>query len=99
MRAISLYLSGIQHVDKGLSLAQAIDRTAPHRARRLLPQPRDKIRISAHRDSPAMAILHPPYLSVRGLAQAQCLFENRVEHRFEIAGRGIDNLQNFGGRS
>ena len=34
----------------------------------------------------------------RGLAQAHRLFEHRVEHRREVAGRGIDDLQHLGGR-
>ena len=29
---------------------------------------------------------------------AHCLFEHRVEYRREVAGRGIDDLQHFGGR-
>src|SRR5207237_5953954 len=33
-----------------------------------------------------------------GPAQAQCLFQHLVEHRGEVAGRGIDDLQDLGGR-
>ena len=33
-----------------------------------------------------------------GVAQPDRLFEHRVEHRGEIAGRGIDDLQDLGGR-
>ena len=32
------------------------------------------------------------------LAQPHCLFQHRVEHRREIAGRGVDDLQHLGGR-
>ncbi len=32
------------------------------------------------------------------VAQPYCLFEHRVEHRREVAGRGIDDLQHLGGR-
>jgi len=32
------------------------------------------------------------------IAQPRCLFEHRVEHRGEVAGRGIDDLQYLGGR-
>ena len=32
------------------------------------------------------------------VAEVQGLLENRVKHRSEIAGRGIDDLQYFGGR-
>ena len=33
-----------------------------------------------------------------GLTQAYCLLENNLEHRRQIAGRGIDHLQHLGGR-
>ena len=32
------------------------------------------------------------------LAQPDRLFEHRLEHRREIAGRGVDHLQHLGGR-
>ena len=32
-----------------------------------------------------------------GFAEPQCFFEHRVEHRREVTGRGIDDLQHFGG--
>ena len=35
---------------------------------------------------------------MRGLAQPHRLFQHRVEHRREIAGRGVDDLQHLGGR-
>jgi hypothetical protein len=35
--------------------------------------------------------------SVVGAAEAVCLFQDRVEHRREVAGRGIDDLQDLGG--
>jgi len=37
-------------------------------------------------------------VSVSGLAQAQCLFQDRVEYRREIAGRRVDDLQYLGHR-
>jgi hypothetical protein len=40
----------------------------------------------------------PPNVSVSRLAEAQRLLQDRVEHRGEIAGGGIDDLQYFGGR-
>ena len=33
-----------------------------------------------------------------GLTQPHCLFQHRVEHRREIAGLGVDDLQHFCGR-
>ena len=32
------------------------------------------------------------------LAKPRRLFEDRIEHRREVAGRGIDDLQDLGGR-
>ena len=34
----------------------------------------------------------------RHLAQTHCFIEQRIEHRREVARRGIDDLQDFGGR-
>jgi hypothetical protein len=34
-----------------------------------------------------------------GAAKMMCLLQDRVEHRREVAGRGIDDLQHLGGRS
>ena len=36
--------------------------------------------------------------TVSALAQPQRLFQHRIEHRREVAGRGIDDLQHLGGR-
>jgi hypothetical protein len=46
----------------------------------------------------ALAIIDPD-MTVSGLAEAHRLFENCVEHRREIAERGIDDLQYLSGRS
>jgi hypothetical protein len=37
-------------------------------------------------------------MPVGGATQAHCFFEHRVEHRREIAGRRVDDLQDLGGR-
>src|SRR6516162_9953126 len=46
----------------------------------------------------ALAVVGPQNAE-RGAAQAQRPFEHRVEHRREVAGRRIDDLQDFGSRS
>ena len=46
----------------------------------------------------SLLALDPPYVSVVGLAQAQRLVQYCVEHRCEITGRGIDDLQHLGDR-
>src|SRR5215469_416940 len=44
-----------------------------------------------------LAVIRPEIADARP-AQAGRLFEHRVEHRCEVAGRGIDHLQYLGGR-
>src|SRR5262249_43220405 len=36
--------------------------------------------------------------SVRSTAQAYSLFDHRIEHWLEVAGRGVDDLQDLGSR-
>ena len=52
-------------------------------------------RMRGRREALAVIGRHEPE---SGLAEAHRLFEHRVEHRREIAGRGIDDLQHLGGR-
>jgi len=47
---------------------------------------------------PIEAILQLEDKARVGVADARRLFKHRVEHRSEIAGRGIDGLQHLGGR-
>ena len=35
---------------------------------------------------------------MHGAAKMVCLLQHRVEHRREVAGRGVDHLQHLGGR-
>jgi hypothetical protein len=58
----------------------------------------DKLRISAQRHGVTVLALDPPNVSVSGLAQAQCLFQDGIEYRREIAWGRIDDLQHLGGR-
>src|SRR6202043_4163905 len=58
----------------------------------------DELRIPTQRHSMSLLALDPPYVSVRGLAQAQRLIEDGVEYRCEVAGGGVDDLQHLGGR-
>ena len=44
-----------------------------------------------------LAIVGPKHAE-RRLAQVQRLLQHRIEHRRQIAGRGVDDLQHFGGR-
>ena len=37
-------------------------------------------------------------MAIGGVAEAYRLFQHRIEHRRQIAGRGVDHLQHLGGR-
>jgi len=44
------------------------------------------------------AVISPQHANI-DLTQSQGLVEHRVEHRREVARRGVDDLQHLGGRS
>jgi len=58
----------------------------------LLPQPLAKIRVAAHCNRLDLFAVESEQMRVAGLAQPHRLFEHRLEHRCEVAGRGIDDL-------
>ena len=49
------------------------------------------------RRSEVFAIINQQAAEI-GRAEIMCLLQHRVEHRREVAGRGIDDLQHLGGR-
>ena len=64
----------------------------------LLEQPLDEIRSATGCDRATEIALDPKNVAIRRTAQTQRLLQNRVEHRREVAGRRIDDLQHLGGR-
>ena len=42
--------------------------------------------------------IEPPKAAKRGFAEVHRLFQHRIENRRDVAGLGIDDLQDFGGR-
>src|SRR5271167_1765086 len=53
---------------------------------------------TVHRDRMKMVAVDPRQAAESRLAEPQRSFEHRVEHRGEVAGRRIDDLQDLGGR-
>ena len=60
--------------------------------------PRPIVRGSRGRDQRKQFAVVRSQGAVVGIAERMRLIENRVEHRREVAGRGIDDLQDLGGR-
>ena len=56
------------------------------------------LRQAAHRDGAEHLAVVELQTAASGAAEAVRLFEDRVEHRREIAGRAVDDLQDLGGR-
>jgi hypothetical protein len=65
----------------------------------MLPPPLDKARVAAHRSGSEILAVIGVQMATCGLAQPQRLFQHRIEHRLQVAGRGIDDLQHLGGGS
>ena len=61
-------------------------------------QPLDRVRLAMSRHQMEILAIIGPKCTVRGIAQAHCLLDYRIEHGREVAGRGIDHLQDLGGR-
>ena len=55
-------------------------------------------RDAAFGSGPEVLAVIGPEVAERSVAKAHSLFEHRVEHRREVAGRGVDDLQHLGGR-
>src|SRR3954454_24052899 len=55
-------------------------------------------RVASSGDSAVLLALDRGKLTVRRFTKSQRFVEHRVEHRREVAGRGIDDLQDLGGR-
>ena len=63
-----------------------------------LPDPIAKPRLAVHGTKVKTLTIPSPENSKGRLAQSRCLFEHCVEHRREISGRPVDDLQYLGGR-
>ena len=105
--ARSLGSSGAGSV--GARAYRRCERRARRAAARPAPMPRLRVeqaraairrscRHAVQRDRAETLAVIGQHDAERGLAQPRCLFEHRVEHRREVAGRGVDDPQHLGGR-
>jgi hypothetical protein len=87
-------------MDDVLAAKHALHRRAGARyARSIAAPPLAKFRMPRKRGKiETLAVVGRDVAEFR-LAEVRGLFEHRIEHWREIAGRGIDDLQHFGGRS
>jgi hypothetical protein len=85
--AVGLFLGCVGHVDDLLAARDPAERPfGDQLGGTLLSHRVDELRVSTQRHGISVLALDPPYVAVSGLAQAQCLFEHRVEYRSEVAG-------------
>ena len=92
------FLAPVGHMNQALSSHAPDRRTTRDRPAERLLQPFDKVRITARGGSVQQFAVERPDVTEGRLAQPHRLFEHRVEDRREIAGRGVDDLQDLGGR-
>src|SRR5262249_45485561 len=89
----------IRDMDYSLAVADSSQRSTWTRSNRAeLRRPFDIARWTANRGEVENFAVIGKHVTVSRLAESDRPFEHRVEHRGEVAGRGIDDLQHLGGR-
>src|SRR3954447_25944367 len=93
---------GVSHVSD-MNHALAINYTRPRGPNRWRQETTytlllGEARVAVRGDKPEKFTIVRSKLTTRRLAQAGSLIEDGIEHGPEFAGRGIDDLQDFGGR-
>src|SRR5215469_9589723 len=97
--AVDLLLGGVGDPDDILAARDAGQRPSGEQVRGAFPPHRfNELRVSAQCYGMSLMALDPPNVPVSGLAQADRPCQHRIEDRREVAGRGIDNLQDLGHR-
>src|SRR5215831_8102612 len=82
MRAVELFLRGVGYADDVRTARDPRERSSGmERGGAFLSHRLDKLRVPAQCHRVSRLALDAPYVSVSGLAQVQCLFEHRIEHR------------------
>src|SRR5262245_47873544 len=89
----------IGDVDDALTLQQPVDTTAGSGTEWLAQQRPERLRHPLHCDGTEPISLANSQGTVRSAAQCVSLLQYRIKDRGEIAGRGIDNAEDLGGRS
>src|SRR5215472_14062770 len=97
-RAITLATGEIGDLNKTFPTKEALLRMGARLVRSLFEKfDKFKRHAAARRRAQDLAFISPQDAE-RGLAQVQRLVQHRVEHRSEVAGRAVDDLQNLSGR-
>ncbi len=92
-------LGHITDVDKARAVEQFPDERGRVDTEVPLPQPFGKcFRHGMDRHGAEALAVIEHQAPIGDAAQIMCLFQDRVEHRGEVAGRRIDHLQDLGGR-
>jgi len=92
-------LRQVGDVDEGSAIDHFLEEWVVRTAGRLPQLARQRFAITAlHRRPPPLAIIDPERAE-SGTAETVRFIQYGLEHRREIAGRGIDDLQYLGGRS
>ena len=85
-------------MDEPLSFEQRPENIARTKAVALPQAVRKRVRHTVHRDGAKLISVVELKAPVRDVTEAVAAFQDRVEHRREVAGRGIDDLQHLGSR-
>src|SRR5215468_7481154 len=99
MGSVRRVLPNVGNVNNALATQQPPSRRVGRGTRwAVLPKPLAQTRCPTNRDRiEAFAVACPKCPRGR-IAKGYCLLDHRLEHWPEVAGRGIDHLQYFGGR-
>src|SRR5262249_40031989 len=99
MGSVSRVLPNVGDMNDGLATQQPPSRCVGRGTRRaVLPKPLAQTRCSTYCDRIEAFDVACPKCPRGRIAKGYCLLNHRLEHWPEVAGRGIDHLQDFIGR-
>ena len=94
--AVDLLFGGIDDMDEAPGEQGAPQRTFLFRhSGRALPQPFGELCVAVRGDCPRALAVVSPDVTVGRQAEPSCLLDHRLEHRLEVAGRRVDDLQHL----
>src|SRR5262245_46172012 len=100
MGSVSRVLPNVGDVNDALATQQPPPRCVARGTRRaVLPKPRAQTRCPTYGDRIEPFAVACPKRPRGRIAKAYCPLDQRLEHRCQIARRGIDDLQHLGARS
>src|SRR6516164_9244258 len=91
---VGFFFGRVGAMHEGFAGKQASDRLISCGAEAAeVTQPLDKTSVSPRRDRMECLAVKGVEVAMARLTQAYGVFQHRVEHRGEVAGRGVDDLQ------